>query len=94
MTKQEIRDKLVACLREVQEASGREVPPLTDGLRPLLDLPGFESLNGEEVALELEEWLKCRIDHHARLFGDQKRSLTIAEIVDRLYQIATRAAKG
>ena len=94
MTKQEIRDGLLVSLREVQEASGREVPPMTDDLCPLLDLPGFESLNGEEVASELEEWLRCRIDHHARLFCGQKRPLTIAEIVDRVYEIASPEAGG
>jgi len=94
MTKQEIKDELLACLREVQEASGREVPPMTDDLCPLLDLPGFQSLNGEEVALDLEERLKCKIDHHTRLFCDPKRPLTIAEMVDRLYQIVNGKAKG
>ena len=90
MTKEKIRAELVACLRAIQEASGRDVPRLADDVRPLTDLPGFESLNGEEVALELQERLKCRIDHHARLFGSGKHPRSIAEIVDRLYQISRK----
>ena len=93
MTKAETRAELLSCLREIQEASGREMPAVTDELRPLVDLPGFESLNAEQVALELEERLRCEISHHAKLFFDEERHLTLAEMVDRLCRIAGSKAE-
>ncbi|MFO0617209.1 MAG: hypothetical protein U0414_31725 [Polyangiaceae bacterium] len=54
MTKDEIKVQVVVELERIQSISGRPCPPITDQTRPLLDLPGFDSLNGIEATSELE----------------------------------------
>jgi hypothetical protein len=81
MTDADIRRALVEVLANIQLQSGRPVPELTDDLRPLLDLEGFDSLNAEEALVALIAYLGFEFRHNPLLAQRGRRKLTIAEIV-------------
>lgn len=84
MTRQDARDELVRLLAQVQIDSGRAIPQIDDNTIPFHDIPGFDSLNAEEVASSLEAFIHRDIRHHKDIFLDGKRLLTIGEMVERI----------
>ena len=71
----------VAC--DVQKMSGREVVNLTSESRPLLDMPGFDSLNGVEATVDALNRLKLDLDF-IDIFADEEKALTIREAATRI----------
>ena len=71
----------VAC--DVQKMSGREVVNLTSESRPLLDMPGFDSLNGVEATVDALNRLKLDLDF-IDIFVDEEKALTIREAATRI----------
>ena len=84
MTRNEVERLLIEALREIQAQSGRGVPEITDETRPLKDLPGFDSHNDLEVAVELAEPFQLDEKMRLCLSDDGTRPLSIREIVDRI----------
>ena len=91
MNQQRVTTELIACLRQAQELGGREVPILDDTLRPLSNLPGFDSLVAEEVISWLEARLGHELPHHTALFLYEEHHSSIAQISERLYEILNAA---
>jgi hypothetical protein len=84
MTEADIRRALIEVLTNIQVQSGRPVQELTDDVRPLLDLEGFDSLNAEEVLMALTTILGYPFRRNP-LFADRgRRKLTVAEIVSAI----------
>ena len=81
MTDADIRRVLIEVLTSIQLQSGRPVPELTDDLRPLLDLEGFDSLNAEEALVALIAHLRFEFRHNPLFAQRSRRRLTIGEIV-------------
>ena len=91
-----IRAAIEKVLRQVQAASGRECPDITDTTCPIGDLDAFDSLMAVEATVLLEQELKCTLDDGTPFISatQQKRALTIAEVVERVAEmvVPTRAA--
>ena len=87
--KTNIRDALVNVLRQVQAASGRACPDVTDEMRPIGDLDSFDSLLAVEATVLLEEALECTLDDGTPFISatGRKRALTISEVVDRVAEM-------
>jgi hypothetical protein len=92
MDREEVRRMLVTAISEIQENSGRVVGALDDNVRPLVDLEGFDSLNGEEVTTMLLEDLILNDDPNP-FASEDDHDLTIGEITDRLAKTAMRREK-
>ena len=89
MDKNEVTEKLIDAVRQVQGASGRPVGDVGLGTWPIRDLPGFDSLSGVEATVILSESLGYDIpdDHDPFISNDGRRALSIGEITDNLCDI-------
>ena len=75
---------IIRILTQIQDISGREVPPDMDsGTRPIGGLQGFDSLNGLELTMMLPDEIEWE-GRNLCVSEDGKRALIIGEIVDRL----------
>lgn len=96
MRTQQIRAALEKVLRDVQLASGRPCPDLTDDLKPVGDLEDFDSLLAVEATVLLEQALDCKLAEGTPFISEtgRKRALTVLQIVDRIEAmvVPTRAA--
>jgi acyl carrier protein len=87
--KQTVRTALVAVLRQVQEASGRPCPAIKDNLKPIGDLPGFDSLLAVEATVLLEQKLGCRLATGTPFISESgMRALSIDAIIERTLAMA------
>jgi hypothetical protein len=86
LTQPEIKDLLITNIREIQELSGRPVPPTFDeDFKPIGGCQGFDSINGVEVAVRLAPVLGCEIKCNP--FADGNGALTLEAIAKRLYEL-------
>lgn len=83
MNKGEIELILMDAVKKIQEASGREVVAMKTSMRPVLDMPGFDSLNGVEATVEALSRLNLQLQFN-NAFVEDARALTIGEAADRL----------
>ncbi len=91
MTKNEILEKLKEAIYKVQKHSDEEFIEIEEDNCPIDSLPGFDSLRGVEVTVELCDLLDCELHGEANIFisEDGKKALTLKEVADRvcgLYQ--------
>lgn len=86
MDKQQIVDKVVQTVAEIQEASGRSTVGIGLSTRPVGGLEGFDSLNGVEATVMLSDSLGVNIPEDCNPFisKDGKRALSVGEIADSL----------
>jgi len=92
MTRDEIRQALSEALSEIQRESGRPESIMSDSLRPLNDMEGFDSLNAEEAAAMLSERLGVEIENNP-FVSPKGKPLRMDEIVDELARLLP-AKKG
>lgn len=83
MTQAEIESMLIAVVCEIQQVSGRKSVVVTASTCPVMDVPGFDSLNGVEATVEALERLKTEIDVN-NVFIDNDRPLTIRDAASQL----------
>ena len=83
MTQVEMEKMLIDAVSKIQELSGREKVDVTSGTRPVLDMPGFDSLNGVETTVDIFDRLKLDLDFNNVLVDDGK-ALTVAQAATRL----------
>jgi acyl carrier protein len=95
-TQTQIRAAIEKVLRQVQAASGRVCPSITDTTTPIGDLDAFDSLLAVEATVLLEQELNVTLAEGTPFISTtvKKRALTVAEIVERIGQMIapTRAA--
>ncbi|MXY21873.1 MAG: hypothetical protein F4Y49_11130 [Dehalococcoidia bacterium] len=86
MDKQQIVDKVVQTVAEIQEASGRSAVGIGLSTRPVGGLEDFDSLNGVEATVMLSESLGVNIPEDCNPFisKDGKRALSVGEIADTI----------
>src|SRR2546429_3930042 len=93
LTQAEVQDLLIANIREIQELSGRPVPPTFDeDLKPIGGCQGFDSINGVEVAVRLAPILGC--DINCNPFADGNSALTLEAIAKRLCELQKDGANN
>lgn len=94
--KTQTRAAIEKVLRQVQAASGRECPNITDTTKPIGDLDDFDSLMAVEATVLLEQELGVTLADGTPFISStgKKRALTVAEIVNRIGEmiVPTRAA--
>ena len=92
MTQNEIEKLLVEVVCEIQNLSGRVAVPVSNGTRPVLDMPGFDSLNGVEATVDVVDRLQQNLDF-SNVFVDNDRALTIQEAAARLFSCANKKSR-
>ena len=92
MNQTEIEQMLIDVVCQLQELSGREKVPVTADTKPVLDMPGFDSLNGVEATVEVLDRLKLDLDfNNVFIDEDKKKALTIRQAGARLRGCMERA---
>jgi len=83
MKLEDIENLLIEVASDLQKMSGREAVKLTSESSPLLDLPGFDSLNGVEATVDALSKLDLELDV-INIFADDNKALTIREAATRI----------
>lgn len=89
MSRQEIVKLVTETVMEIQEKSGRPVPTMTGETRPLLDLAGFDSLNGLELTHMLAAALGFEPPMTLCKSDDGRRALSITGIADKVHTLTS-----
>lgn len=91
--KTEIRAAVEKVLRQVQAASGRSCPAITDRTKPIGEIAEFDSLMGEEATMMLEVELGCSLGKESAFVStDRTRALKVSEVVDRVSEMIARTS--
>lgn len=83
MKLEDIENLLIEVACNLQKMSGREAVSLTSESSPLLDMPGFDSLNGVEATVDALSKLNLELDV-VNIFADDNKTLTIREAATRI----------
>ncbi len=83
MTQAEIERMLIEVVCQIQEISGREGVDVTSDTRPVLDMPGFDSLNGVESTIELSGRINKDVPFN-NIFVEESKALSIRQAGTRL----------
>ncbi len=84
MSREELNQIVISKITKLQEQSGRSAHGISEKVRPIGDLPGFDSLNGLELSFELSGELNIAIDSKLLLTPIGGKSPTVSQIVDRI----------
>ena len=86
MTRERAEAALIGVIAHIQEMSGRECPEITGETVPIGDVPGFDSLNGLEATILLDEQLQIETPDDARLFTNEtgRKAIPVSEIAQRI----------
>lgn len=86
MTRQQAEAAVINAISEIQEMSGRECPEITGETVPIGDVPGFDSLNGLETTILIDQRLGIETPDDARLFTNDtgQRAIPVSEIAQRI----------
>ena len=89
MNPEQVHEKLVEVLVEIQTDSGLEIPDIVGNLRPANDLPEFDSLIWPAATGMLAERLGIEIPNNENLFvsADGRHWRSIDEIVARVVEL-------
>ncbi|MEQ1871555.1 MAG: hypothetical protein ABL961_16185 [Vicinamibacterales bacterium] len=94
MDRTAVLEQLLKVLREMQERIGSQPVALDMNSCPLRDLPQFDSLLALEASVEMEAILGCKTEDNIFFDDNNKRALTVTEIVERLFQRLTSGNTG
>jgi len=85
-SRNEIAAELAAAIKRCVNASGHEMPLLRPDAFPLTAIPGFDSLCGIEVTVDLQERLSLKLENNifVKANGTKVAARTLAEVVDAL----------
>ena len=84
MTAQDISKAIADAINAIQQASGNPLLPVLPESKPIGDLPGFDSLLGLEVTLELEKVVGHLPWQNVFVNDEQTKALTVSEVVSRI----------
>ncbi len=86
MTRQQAEAAVIGAILEIQEMSGRECPKITGETVPIGDVPEFDSLNGLEATMLIDQCLEIETPDDARLFTNDtgQRPIPVSEIAQRI----------
>lgn len=92
MTQGEIEQMLIKIVCEIQTLSGRETVDVSNATRPVLDMPGFDSLNGVEATVEAIDKLQQDLKFN-NVFVEDDKALTIHQAASRLLSCISKKAR-
>ena len=81
MDRQEVENLLINVVSEIQKISGRDNVEVTSSSKPLLDMPGFDSLNGVEATVEVLSKLNLQLDI-VSIFANDIGAISIGEAAE------------
>lgn len=87
MTRAELQKVVTDVLLAVVEAVGASPPELNDTIRPIGTLPNFDSILAEDTTVELFERLGLDPQLDVNPFIAGSRAASVAEVVDKLYDL-------
>lgn len=95
MNKSDVVRVVCEILAELQKISGREATQITGTTCPIGDLPDFDSLNGVEASVAIENRLGIQLAE-VNIFVDQdgSRALTVLEIASNVCAAAGSKSNG
>ncbi|WP_150575728.1 acyl carrier protein [Pandoraea aquatica] len=74
---------LIEAVSNIQKVSGREETDVTADTVPLDDLPGFDSLNGVEITVDVMEQLELPLEAN-NIFVSDEKPLSIRDVAKML----------
>ena len=83
MNQEQIESMLIEVVCEIQKISGRPIVDVTADTKPVVDMPGFDSLNGVESTIEVSGRINKDVPFN-NVFVDDKKALTIRQASVRL----------
>ncbi|VVE01101.1 hypothetical protein PAQ31011_02146 [Pandoraea aquatica] len=83
MTQSELEKMLIEAVSNIQKVSGREETDVTADTVPLDDLPGFDSLNGVEITVDVMEQLELPLEAN-NIFVSDEKPLSIRDVAKML----------
>lgn len=83
MDQREIEQILINVVCELQALSGRSPVPVSGSTRPVLDVPGFDSLNGVEATVEAIDRFQHELEFN-NVFVENDKALSIQQAANRL----------
>lgn len=86
MTQQQAEVAVIESIVEIQRMSGRECTEITGETIPIGGVPGFDSLNGLETTILIDQHLGIATPDDARLFTNDtgQRAIPVSEIAQRI----------
>lgn len=86
MTRQQAEAAVIGAIVEIQEMSGRERVKITGKTIPIGAVPGFDSLNGLEATILIDQRLGIETPNDARLFTNDtgQKAIPVSEIAQRI----------
>ncbi len=91
MDKQAIVVQVIQTVARIQEMSGRSTEGIGASTSPVVDLEGFDSINGEEATLTLAVSLGVELPEDFNLFVSRSRSQpSIEEVANALCRYPLR----
>lgn len=93
MSEAEIQEVIEEVLAAVQGLGGHDATTIDAGVAPIGQLEGFDSLVSIEATVLIEDRLGVKLDTKSKsiFISDDKRSLTLDEVVKRVATIANEA---
>ena len=89
MTYDEAVELIIRTVSEIQELSGRELVKVDKKTIPIGGVPGFDSLNGVELAAMVDDATGIGDVGNLCASQDGTRALSIEEIADRVIELTS-----
>ena len=89
MTYAEVVKLVIRIVLEIQEISGRKTIRVTKETVPIGGIPGFDSLNGVELASMVDAEINVGAVGNLCASQDGKRALSVGEIANRILEITS-----
>ena len=86
MTYAEAEELVIRIVLEIQEFGGHETIRVNKRTVPIGGLPGFDSLNGVELAAMVDAEVEIGVVGNLCASQDGKRALSIGEIANRILE--------
>ena len=94
MKRKEILSLVVETLRSIQEMNGKEVTDINEDTVPIDQLPGFDSLTGEEFAIMVGNYIPIPKTAKLCVSDDENKAMSVKQIVDRLMDFYRNSQQG
>ena len=89
MTYIEAVELVIQTVSEIQELSGRDLVKVNEKTVPIGGVPGFDSLNGVELAAMVDDFAEIGDVGNLCASQDGTRALTVKEIADRIVELTS-----
>jgi len=89
MNQEEIEALLIKVVNAIQKQSGRADAVVSEETRPVVDIEGFDSLNGVEATVDVIDQLELELEFN-NVFVEDGEALTIHQAAKRIGKCANK----